>query len=343
LRYSPAVPLLEVNSHGLYCAAGDFFIDPWRRVDRALITHAHSDHARPGHRGYLASPTGAAVLRQRLGHGLPVQELSFGQRLNLNGVTVSFHPAGHILGSAQIRVEHRGEVWVVSGDYKTERDAACEAFEPVRCHTFITESTFALPAFRWQPQAEVFAGINAWWRANQAAGRASVLFAYALGKSQRLLAGVDSGIGPIFIHPDARPFLEVYRAAGIRLPDPLAVNAASLHAQRGRALVIAPMSVSGTSWLRQFEPLATAFASGWMHPAAPMRRRNGLDAGFALSDHADWPGIIETIRATGAERILVTHGFTRELVRWLKLNNWDAATLPGQPQPRDRRQLELFG
>lgn len=336
------MPLLEVNHHGLYCAVGDFFIDPWRRVDRALITHAHSDHARPGNRGYLAPPTGAAVLRQRLGHQLPLQELPFGERLNLNGVTVSFHPAGHILGSAQICVEHRGEVWVVSGDYKTERDAACEAFEPVRCHTFITESTFALPVFRWRPQSEIFSEINSWWRANQSAGRTSVIFAYALGKTQRLLAGVDASIGPIFVHPDGRAFLEAYRAAGVSLPEPLSVTPENVRATRGRALVIAPMSASGTPWLRRFEPLTTAFASGWMHPTAPMRRR-GSDAGFALSDHADWPGIIDTIRATGAERVLVTHGYTRELVRWLKLDGWNAAALPSQPEPQDKRQLELFG
>jgi putative mRNA 3-end processing factor len=270
-----------------------------------------------------------------------VQELPFGQPLNLDGVTVSFHPAGHILGSAQIRVEHRGEVWMVSGDDKTERDAACETFEPVRCHTFITESTFALPVFRWQPQGEVFAEINAWWRANQAAGRTSVVFAYALGKTQRLLAGVDAGLGPVFLHADARPFLGPYRAAGVQLPEPLDATTGNIRGTQGRALVIAPMSARGTCWLQQFAPLSTAFASGWMHPAAP-RQREGVDAGFALSDHADREGILATIRATAAERILVTHGYRQELVRWLKLNSWDAAVLPSKPGPQDRRQMELF-
>ena len=335
-------PLLGITADGLYCAAGGFHIDPWRRVDRALITHAHSDHARAGSRGYLVPPTGAEVLRARLGQNIAVQALPFGETLRINDVTVSFHPAGHILGSAQIRVEHRGEIWVVSGDYKTERDAACESFEPVRCHTFITESTFALPHFKWEPQAIVFAEINDWWRANQVAGRASVVFAYALGKSQRLLAGVDPAIGPIFVHADARRFVPIYRAAGIDLPESQLVTDKDFTAQRGRALVIAPSSSADSPWLRRFAPFSTAFASGWMHPSSP-GRRGGVDRGFVLSDHADWEGITATIRATGASRVLVTHGYTGELVRWLKLNGWDAAPLPNRPPARDARQLELFG
>ncbi|MBI3881299.1 MAG: ligase-associated DNA damage response exonuclease [Verrucomicrobia bacterium] len=334
-------PLLHVTEHGLYCEAGGFHIDPTRHVERALITHAHADHARPGSRSYLAPPTGAVILRARYGQHLKVQPLPFGEQLNLNGVTVSFHPAGHILGSAQIRVEHRGEVWVVSGDYKTERDAACEAFEPVPCHTFITESTFALPVFKWQPQAEIFSEINSWWLANQSAGRTSVVFAYALGKAQRVLAGVDASIGPIFLHPDARTYLAAYQAARVPLPEAPGATPENVAAARGRALVIAPRSVTRTPWLEKFAPFTTAFASGWMHPDSPMKRP-GTDAGFALSDHADWDGILATIRATGAERVLATHGFTGQLVRWLKLNGWDAAELPSQPEPRDKKQMELF-
>ena len=192
--------LLKVTARGLYCAAGDFYVDPCMAVDFAVTTHAHSDHARPGSRHYLTAAEGEGVLRERLGPRARIESVPYGQRTVRNGVTISLHPAGHILGSAQVRVEYRGEVWVVSGDYKTEADPTCADFEPVRCHTFITESTFGLPIYRWRPQAEIFDGINAWWRANQLAGRTSVVFAYSLGKAQRVLAGVDPATGPIFVH-----------------------------------------------------------------------------------------------------------------------------------------------
>src|SRR5690349_17905297 len=162
--------LLEATDKGLYCAAGDFYVDPWAPVDRAVVTHAHADHARPGCRAYLTTEKGAIVLRERTGEDASIETLAYGATTDLNGVTVSLHPAGHILGSAQVRVEHRGEVWVVSGDYKTERDLTCDAFEPIRCQTFVTESTFGLPVYRWRAQQEVFDEINAWWRANQARG-----------------------------------------------------------------------------------------------------------------------------------------------------------------------------
>src|ERR1043166_20095 len=219
-RIADAMTALLVHTpNGLYCRAGNFYIDPSRAVERAVITHAHSDHARRGSKSYLTSTHGAALLRLRVGEHARIEALRYGECVRLNGVCVSLHPAGHILGSAQVRVEHRGEVWVVSGDYKTERDPTCAPFEPVRCDTFLTESTFALPVFRWRPQAEVFAEINAWWKRNQAHGRASVLFAYALGKAQRLLAGVDASIGPIVVHQEVARYIDCYRQAGIVLPE----------------------------------------------------------------------------------------------------------------------------
>ena len=211
--------LLKVTDRGLYCAAGDFYIDPWKAVDFAVTTHAHSDHARGGSRHYLSSAEGRGVLQERLGSGAHIQGIPYGETVARNGVRISLHPAGHILGSAQVRVEYRGEIWVVSGDYKTEAERTCAPFEPVRCHTFITESTFGLPIYRWRPQAEVFDGINAWWRANQLASRTSVLFAYSLGKAQRVLAGVDPTIGPIFVHGAVAKLLPHYAAAGVELPE----------------------------------------------------------------------------------------------------------------------------
>lgn len=315
------MPLLTVTDRGLYCAAGDFHVDPWKAVDFAVTTHAHSDHARSGSRHYLCSEAGRGVLSERLGAGMSIEGIPYGARVVRNGVTISLHPAGHILGSAQVRVEFRGEVWVVSGDYKTEAERTCAAFEPVRCHTFITESTFGLPIYRWRPQAEVFAGVNAWWRANQSAGRTSVLFAYSLGKAQRVLAGVDASIGPIFVHGAVAKLLPHYVAAGVRLP---AVSPVSEAGAGG--LVVAPGSVDGTPWLRRFGEVSKAFASGWMMLRGA-RRRQALDRGFVLSDHADWDGLIAAIRATGAERVLVTHGSTGTMVRWLRENGWAADAL----------------
>jgi putative mRNA 3-end processing factor len=307
--------LVTLRPEGLYCEAGGFHVDPWRPVERAVITHAHADHARPGHRRYLAAAPGAGVLRARLGD-VALQALPYGEAIELNGVRVSLHPAGHVLGSAQVRLEHRGEVWVVSGDYKVEADATCAPFEPVRCHTFVTESTFGLPVYRWASQAEVFAQIDRWWAGNAAEGRASVLFCYAFGKAQRLLAGVDASIGPIVCHGAVEPLNDAYRAGGVALPATRRVTDAAGRGDLARALVLAPPSAGGTAWMRRFPEPSDAFASGWM-ALRGARRRRGLDRGFVLSDHADWPGLAQAIAATGAQRVIVTHGHVPVMVRWL--------------------------
>lgn len=294
--------LLQVTEHGLYCAAGDFYIDPWLPVTRAIITHAHSDHARPGSQRYLTTPTGAAMLRMRVDYNARIVAQPFGEPLNVNGVRVSLHPAGHMLGSAQVRVEHQGKVWVVSGDYKTEPDITCEPFELVPCHTFISESTFGLPIYRWRPQTEIFNEINQWWRQNQAQGRTSILFGYSLGKAQRLLSGVNETIGPILTHGAVQRFVHAYRRAGIAQPDTVYADSEAARRHRGQALVIAPPSAAGSAgWLRKFGPTSLAFASGWMQIRGA-RRRRAVDRGFVLSDHADWDGLLSTIHATGAGR-----------------------------------------
>lgn len=313
--------LVVARPEGLYCPPGDFYIDPWRPVSHALITHAHGDHARSGHAHYLAAAAGEHVLRARVGD-VRLDTLPYGQRLNHRGVTVSFHPAGHVLGSAQIRLEHGGRVWVVSGDYKTGPDLTCPPFEPVRCDTFITESTFGLPVFRWAPQTEVFAGINDWWRANAAAGRASVLYAYAFGKAQRVLAGIDPAIGPIVTHGAMTSLNAAYRASGVPLP-PTQLVSETAPADLKRALVMAPPSAQGSPWLKRFGEFSDAFASGWMQLRGT-RRRRGLDRGFVLSDHADWPGLLEAIASTGAPRVIVTHGYVDPLVRYLAEQGYEA-------------------
>ncbi len=308
--------LVIARPEGLYCPAGNFYIDPWRPVDRAVLTHAHSDHARRGNRHYLAAAPGDSALRARLGD-IDLQVLPYGQVLAHHGVRLSFHPAGHVLGSAQVRLELEGEVWVVSGDYKLEDDGTCTPFEPVRCHTFVTESTFGLPIYRWLPQAQVFAGIDEWWRTNADAGRASVLYCYAFGKAQRILHGLDTADRPVLVHGAVAPLNEAYQESGVALaPTRLLTEVSDTDIIR-RALILAPPSAGGTPWIRRVGEHADAFASGWMLLRGN-RRRRGVDRGFVLSDHADWPGLQAAIAATGAERVVVTHGSVDTLVRWLR-------------------------
>ena len=316
--------LVVVRPEGLYCPLGDFYIDPWRPVGRAVITHAHGDHARRGHGHYLAQEASAGVLRTRLGPDIPLQTLPYGQAIEHRGVRISLHPAGHVLGSAQVRLEHAGRVWVASGDYKLDADGTCAPFEPVRCDTFITESTFGLPIYRWPAQETLWAEVNAWWQANAAGGRPSVLFCYAFGKAQRILQGVDASLGPLLVHGAIEPLNAAYRAAGVALPPTRHASDAGLDAVTLRqALVLAPPSAHGTPWMRRFPRYVDAFASGWMRLRGA-RRRRGVDRGFVLSDHADWPGLQTAIRATGAERVFVTHGNVAVMVRWLREQGLDA-------------------
>jgi putative mRNA 3-end processing factor len=320
------MPLLEHTPRGLYCAAGDFYIDPWRPVDRAVITHAHADHARPGHAHYLAARAAEGVLRARLGRDIALDSVDYGEARLINGVQVSLHPAGHVLGSAQVRVEHRGEVWVVSGDYKLDADPTCAAFEPVRCHTFVTESTFGLPVYRWETPQRIFARVNAWWAANAAAGRASVLYGYAFGKAQRILMGVDAGIGPIFVHGAVETLNAAYRAAGVSLPATQLVSEVERGFDFSRALVVAPPSAQGTPWMRRFGDCSDGFASGWM-AVRGARKQRGVDLGLVLSDHADWPSLLKAIKASEATRVLVTHGSVPVMVRYLREQGLEADAL----------------
>lgn len=329
--------LVRTTDRGLFCEAGGFYVDPWKAVSRAVITHGHTDHARWGHKRYLSSPTGAVVLNARFGkqvEGL-VDALAYGERQRIGDVLVSLHPAGHVLGSAQVRIEHAstGEVWVVSGDYKTQRDGVSEPFEPVRCHTFITESTFGLPVYAWRPQCEVMAELNAWWKANADAGKTAMVACYALGKAQRIMAGLDPSIGPIVMHGALARCTGAYREAGVKLPEVGNATQETVQAGAGRALVLAPPSAVRSPWAfnlvkkNEVKDLATAMASGWMQIRGTRRRRS-LDTGFALSDHADWHGIMSSIDATGAESIGVTHGAIGPVVRFLNEKGRRAFAVP---------------
>ncbi len=314
--------VLTFTDRGIYCPAGDFYIDPWQPVDRALITHGHSDHARPGMARYLATDAAAPVMRHRLGE-ITLQTTPYGKTIRMGDAQVSFHPAGHVPGSAQIRVEVAGQVWVVSGDYKTVSDGLSEPFEPVTCHAFITECTFGLPIFRWTPEDVLTAQINDWWAANAAAGRTAILGAYALGKAQRLLTTVNPDIGPILTHGAIENTNEVLRAQGIALPDTIRVTPETTAKTHPGALVLATPSALGTSWARKFGPASTAFASGWM-ALRGVRRRRAADRGFVVSDHADWDGLNAAIKATGATKVFATHGYTGSFQRWLADQGYDA-------------------
>ena len=308
--------MIRSTPSGLFCESGNFHIDPWEPVERALVTHAHSDHARPGSASYLCAAPGESVLRRRIPDAI-VETLPYGEALTIGETRVSFHPAGHILGSAQIRVEHRGEVWVVSGDYKRQTDPTCVPFEPVPCHTFITEATFALPIYTWDPPAAVTSEILTWWRANRDEGRPSVLFCYVLGKAQRVLAELgDDADGPIHLHGAMAAMTDAYREAGIAMPPTERITETMRGKALSRSLVLAPLSARGTPWMKRLPHASVAFASGLMRVRG-VRRQRAFDRGFVLSDHADWTALLATIAETGASRVLVTHGWSDALARYL--------------------------
>ncbi|MFP4126468.1 MAG: ligase-associated DNA damage response exonuclease [Alphaproteobacteria bacterium] len=313
-----ATPVLTLTPEGLYCPAGGFHVDPWRPVATAVVTHGHADHARFGHARYHAAAPGEGILRRRLGADIDLASHAYGEPLRLGEATVSFHPAGHVLGSAQVRIEVAGEVWVVTGDYKREADPSCAPFELVACDGFVTEATFALPIYRWDPGAQVVDEILAWWDANARAGRTSILFCYALGKAQRLLAEIHARRDrTVHLHGALVAMVEAYREAGVRLAPTAPVSAAPKTERFKGELVLAPPSAMGTSWMRRFAAPQTAFVSGWMRVRG-QRRRRGYDRGFVLSDHVDWPDVLRTIEETGAKRVRCTHGYADTLARYLR-------------------------
>lgn len=318
--------LISLTGKGLYCEPGDFYIDPWKPVKKAVLTHAHADHTYQGSRSYLVPEEGLLLSRIRLGDEANISTAKYREITTIKDVKISFHPAGHVLGSAQVRIEHKGEVWVVSGDYKLMPDATCAPFESVPCHHFITEATFALPIYRWTPTEIIFEEINDWWRSNREKGKTSVIFAYSLGKAQRIMNGIDRSIGKIFTHGAVERLTEAYRQAGVDLPPTQYVGAVENKRDFTGALIVAPPGAAGSTWLRRFGEYSTGFASGWMMIRGA-RRRKAVDRGFVLSDHADWTELQTVISATGAETVYVTHGFVPELVRWLNESGVNAEPL----------------
>jgi putative mRNA 3-end processing factor len=322
--------LLELTESGLYCPKAGIFIDPWKPVDKAIITHAHSDHARWGMKKYLAHHHSKEVMKLRLGKDISLQTLDYNEPLQINGVKISFHPAGHIPGSAQVKLEYKGKTAVVSGDFKVEDDGLSQAFEPLKCHEFISECTFGMPIYKWKPQKEIFEEINSWWRTNASLGRNSLIFAYSLGKAQRIINNLDLSIGSVFVHGAIHNTNQALIANGVEVVDVPKVSLEHSKSQFKGSLIIAPPSAMGTGWVKKFSPYRTAICSGWMNIRGA-RRRRAADVGFVLSDHADWDGLITAIKATEAEKVYLTHGFTAAFGRYLeeveKINAVELETL----------------
>lgn len=316
-------PLLEFTGKGIYCSAAKVYIDPWKPVDKAIITHGHADHSRWGHQQYITHCRNVPIISHRLGD-INVTGKDWGETFSINNVKFSLHPAGHIVGSSQIRVEHKGEVWVFTGDYKDEDDGISTPFEPIKCHTFITECTFGLPAFKWTPQKEVFKEINDWWAENQSEGKTSVLFGYSLGKAQRLLKYLDTSIGKIYTHGAVENMTEVLRSL-VEFPETTLITSETKKEELLGNIVVAPPSAHGSTWIRKMVPYVTASASGWM-TFRGARRRRAIDKGFVLSDHCDWQGLLDSIKATGAEKVICTHGYTEIFSRYLREQGYDART-----------------
>jgi putative mRNA 3-end processing factor len=307
--------LIEFTDKGFYCREGNFYIDPWKPVEKALITHAHSDHARWGSNYYLCHTDTKPLLQQRLGNN-QYQSVDWNQSIYINGVRVTFYPAGHIIGSSQIKVEAGGQIWVLSGDYKLENDGISGAFEPIRCHNFITESTFGLPIYKWKPQSEIYTDLKNWITKNQAEGKTSILIAYSLGKAQRLLKPISEVTDKIFVHGAVFNIHMALVNAGWKLPFVQRILPDTSKESLKGSVVIAPSSAEGSPWLKRFLPYEIGICSGWMQVRGNVRRKNA-DAGFALSDHADWSGLLKACRETEAECIYSTHGFQSVFTRYL--------------------------
>jgi putative mRNA 3-end processing factor len=315
-------PLLEFTDRGICCPQGGFYIDPWLPVDDAVITHAHADHARVGNKRYLAHRDSEQVLRYRLGE-IQLQTVGYNETVVKNGVEITLFPAGHVIGSAQVRVCYRDEIWVVSGDYKVEDDGISTPFEPVRCHHFISECTFGMPVYTWKPQTETFNEINYWWRQNAENNLATVIVGYSLGKAQRILQNLDLSIGKVYTHGVIENTNEALRRNGIILNPTHRITPETPKNEVRKGIIIAPPSSVGSPWMRRFGPYDFGYCSGWMSIRGAKKRR-AADRGFVLSDHADWNGLISAITATGCERVYLTHGYTASFSRYLTEVGFDA-------------------
>ncbi len=317
--------LLKFTSKGIFCPQANVYLDPWKPVGKAIISHAHADHARWGMKNYLCHNLSKNIIKHRL-KTEHVESLPYNKTVNINGVKFSFHPAGHIIGSAQIKVEYKGEISVFTGDYKVKKDGLVQPFEPVKCHTLITESTFGLPVYKWEDETILKEKINNWWKQNNENGITSIILGYSLGKAQRILHAADPSIGPIYTHGAVENINEILRQDGVQLTATARVSKDISNDQYKGALIICPPSSLGTPWMKKFRPYKTAICSGWMAIRGARRRRN-VDTGFVMSDHADWDDLNYAVKASEAEKVYVTHGYSEIYAQWLNEHNINAEPL----------------
>src|SRR5690554_2238471 len=331
--------MIQFRSEGIYCPLADVYIDPWRPVNKAIITHGHSDHAKPGHKEYLCHTLSKDILRLRLGSEISVQTLAYNDTIFINGVKISLHPAGHIIGSAQVRLEYQGEVWVISGDYKVFNDGVSTPFEAVKCNSFVTESTFGLPIYDFDPFEKVYADMNSWWQNNSKDGFNSVIIGYSLGKAQNILQHLETNDTRIFLHGAVANINDALRLSGFDFKGERLGETFDRKMLKGD-IIVAPMSVIGSPWLRKFQPYRIAVCSGWMSLRGA-RRRYGVDKGIVLSDHCDFKQLNYAIRETGAENVYVTHGYQSIYAKWLRESyGLNAVEIKTMFEPNQAEEIE---
>ncbi|MDY7394980.1 ligase-associated DNA damage response exonuclease [Aureibaculum sp. 2210JD6-5] len=315
--------IIKFTKKGIYCVPGKFYLDPWYSVDYAIISHGHADHARWGMKNYLCHNHSKAILQHRIGKDINIDSLGYDEPLLINGVKVSFHPAGHIIGSAQIRLEYKGYVVVFTGDYKTSSDFLTIPFEPIKCHQFITESTFGLPIYNWLPEATLQQQMIDWVNTNKSHNRTSVFIGYSFGKAQRIMKLLE-GVDQIFVHNAIHNLNNAIKASGIGLPETALITNDFIKKDVENKIVIVPPALLGSRLLKRIPNAATAICSGWMQIRGN-RRWKGVDAGFAVSDHADWNGLLYAVKASEAEKVYVTHGSQATFSKYLnEIGIWAA-------------------
>ena len=312
----PKQNLILQKSQGLYCEPANVWIDPYKPVEKAIITHAHSDHFTNGCREYICSIETGLLLRKRFGNNINLKTFDYDKNFFINGINFSLHPSGHILGSSQIKINAGSEVWLITGDLKRQKDKTCRSYKKLKTDFLICESTFALPIFNWESTQKIIDNITKWVFQNE--DSTSILFCYSLGKAQRLLSElITQNLKNIYVHKSINNMNIIYKKLGIELEEAKLFNNDIEINNIKNSLLLLPPSLNNRNFLKKFNRVQTGFASGWMSIRA-LKKRSGYDKGFTISDHADWKGLIKTIRESEAKRVFLNHGEGEYLANFLR-------------------------